>query len=188
MRVYFLIGLLCVVNVESQFWDNNFLPNWFRVAKSANNRNATTSSIIPESTKITTTSRSNETTTVTTQRNADSTTTRIRNNSTTGASKIDTDGIPTKVRNVIPVSTTPVPITTEKSTNVYTTSTLNDGTTFDDTTILDLVTTEESRDISRTHEFYLSKRTKPQIKVASNISQVSVVFLLFNVLTLMVSE
>lgn len=61
--------------------------------------------------------------------------------------------------------------TPRKTATAFTTeaSTLQDSTTQDVT-----VTTEESRDNHRVHDFYLNKREKPQVsKIASNISQVS---------------
>lgn len=42
-----------------------------------------------------------------------------------------------------------------------------------ETSTQEMLTTEEPRDNHRLSEFYLTKREKPQIKIASNISQVS---------------
>lgn len=172
MRVYLFIGLLCAINVESQFWDNDFLPKWFREAKSTNNQELTNSSVISDTMKIATATMNNESTTVRSLKITDTPTIRIENKSTTGIPKANGVGTPTKVRNIIPISTTPVPTMTEKITTILTTSTINEGSTIYDTTNLEIVTTEESRDISRTHEFYLSKRAKPPIKISTNISQV----------------
>lgn len=183
MRVYFLIGLLCAVNADSQYWDNNFLPSWFRVAKSANDRETTISATTPE--KANTTVVYNETTTYMTPEVTETPTTRSRNKTTTALPKANSIITSTKTRN-ISISTTPITTSTEKSTTVFATSTLNEGSTFYDTTILDTATTEELRDISRTHEFYLSHRNKPQIKISTNISQVSTLNLVF--INLMVSE
>lgn len=165
MRVYFFIGLLCAVNADSQYWNNNFLPSWFRVPKSANIRDTT---IASERTTLTI----NETTTVTTTGSVDLSTSRIKIKSTTGAPKVNSTASLLKERNINPVSTTPISSSTEKSTTAFTTSTVNEGSTIYDTTLLDSATTEDLRDISRTHEFYLSKRNKPQIKISTNISQV----------------
>lgn len=168
MRVYFFIGLLCAVNADSQYWNSNFLPSWFRVPKSANIRDTTISSIASEKTTLTI----NETATVTTPGSIDLSTSRIKVKSTTGTPKVNSTASPLKERNINPVITTPISSSTEKSTTAFTTSTVNEGSTIYETTLLDSATTEELRDISRTHEFYLSKRNKPQIKISTNISQV----------------
>lgn len=59
--------------------------------------------------------------------------------------------------------------------NSTATATTTDASTLLDSTTQDVtVTTEESRDNHRVHDFYLNKREKPQVsKITSNISQVS---------------
>lgn len=174
MRVYFFIGLLCAVNADSQYWNNNFLPNWFRVPKSANIRDTKLPSIASEKTKTTTLINNG-----TTPGSIDLSTSRIKNKTTTTTPIVNSTASLLKERNINSVSTTPISSSTEKSTTAFTTSTVNEGSTVYDTTFLDSATTEELRDISRTHEFYLSKRNKPQIKISTNISQVREFF--FNI-------
>lgn len=177
MRVYFLICLLCAVTAESQIWESNFLPSWFRVAKSANTRNSTVLPFTSEKPKTTTAIINEPTTQAATAENANFSTSHIKNKSTTGAPTVSSTLNPSKVRNMIPVSTTHLSSpSTENSTVVLTTTTTTEESTVDDTTFLESATTEELRDLSRTHEFYLSKRNKPQIKISTNISQVGVFF------------
>lgn len=58
-------------------------------------------------------------------------------------------------------------------TSKQTTTAGTDATTLVDSTTQEVTgTTEEPRDNHRVHDFYLSKREKPQVKIASNISQV----------------
>lgn len=172
MRAYFFICLLCAVS-ESQILESNFLPSWFRVAKSANIRNSTVLPITSEKTKITTAMNNETTTQVATSESADFSTTRLKNKSTTGAPTVSTSLNSTNIRNMIHVTTHLSSPSTENSTVVFTTTTTTEGSTGDDTTFLEFATTEELRDLSRTHEFYLTKRNKPQIKISTNISQVS---------------
>ncbi|CAG9855136.1 unnamed protein product [Phyllotreta striolata] len=74
----------------------------------------------------------------------------------------------TKFPSTVPVS---VETTPRKLLTVTSIVTSTDGSTIYDTTSDITGTTEEPRDNSRTHDFYLSKRERPQIKVSTNISQ-----------------
>lgn len=85
---------------------------------------------------------------------------------------------------VTTVKTTMVPVTTTKKLNgtvttrkiISTSSSATETSTLVETTTHEVTaTTEEPRENQRTHEFYLSKREKPQVKISSNISQVSVI-------------
>lgn len=73
------------------------------------------------------------------------------------------------------VSLTTVPSTTARKGNVTATAATTEVSTLQDSTTQDVtVTTDESRDNHRVHDFYINKREKPQLsKITSNISQVS---------------
>lgn len=73
------------------------------------------------------------------------------------------------------VALTTMPSTTARKANTTVTAATTEASTLQDSTMQDVtVTTEESRDNHRVHEFYLNKREKPQLsKITSNISQVS---------------
>lgn len=92
----------------------------------------------------------------------------------------------TSTENRSSIATTTLPVTIQvNSTKLeeYTESTTSTGTSSEeessstslpDTTTQEVTgTTEEPRDNHRVHDFYLSKREKPEVKIASNISQVS---------------
>lgn len=148
MRALLLIGLLCAVRVESQFWNNpNFFQNWFRQPKNDLKREITTKS----PTTITTTRKLQETT-----RTLQETTTKFET-----------------VTKIPPTISYSAETTPRKLTTITSTVTSTDGSTIYDTTSDVTGTTEEPRDNSRTHDFYLSKRERPQIKISTNISQVS---------------
>lgn len=72
--------------------------------------------------------------------------------------------------------------TVRKSTTIGTTTRIQkEPSTLSDITTQDVTgTTEEPRDNHQAHDFYLSKREKPQVKIASNISQVSFLHLRMN--------
>lgn len=146
MRALLLIGLLCAVRVESQFWNNpNFFQNWFRQPKNDLKREITTKS----PTTITTTRKLQETT-----RTLQETTTKFET-----------------VTKIPPTISYSAETTPRKLTTITSTVTSTDGSTIYDTTSDVTGTTEEPRDNSRTHDFYLSKRERPQIKISTNISQ-----------------
>ncbi|KAK5639242.1 hypothetical protein RI129_011734 [Pyrocoelia pectoralis] len=68
--------------------------------------------------------------------------------------------------------TTLSPTTIKKSNPTTVEATETETSTLLDTTTQDVTgTTEEPRDNHHAHDFYLSKREKPQVKIASNISQ-----------------
>lgn len=73
------------------------------------------------------------------------------------------------------VALTTIPSTTARKANTTLTIATTEASTLQDSTTQDVtVTTEESRDIHRVHDFYLNKREKPQLsKLTANISQVS---------------
>ncbi|KAF5303765.1 hypothetical protein FQA39_LY09838 [Lamprigera yunnana] len=68
--------------------------------------------------------------------------------------------------------TTLSPITIRKPISITIDTTQTETSTLLDITTQDVTgTTEEPRDNHHVHDFYLSKREKPQVKIASNISQ-----------------
>lgn len=73
------------------------------------------------------------------------------------------------------VALTTTASTTSRKMNSTATAVTTEASTLQDSTTQDVtVTTEESRDNHRVHDFYLNKREKPQLsKITSNISQVS---------------
>ncbi|XP_057655543.1 uncharacterized protein LOC130893439 [Diorhabda carinulata] len=143
MRALLIVYLLCVVRAEPQLWDSpNLLHSWFRQARSDLKRDLTTK---PPS-SITTTKKIQETT----------------------IPLLKSETV-TKLPSTLPFYTE----TTPKKINLITsTISSTDGSTIYDTTVNDFTeTTEEPRDNSRNHDFYLSKRERPQIKISTNISQ-----------------
>ena len=70
--------------------------------------------------------------------------------------------------------------TTPELKTIGMTSIVTDVTTILDITQEDTGTTEEPRDNHHIHDFYFGKREKPQIKITSNISQVSVFVIFFD--------
>lgn len=169
MRVLVFVSLLCVVQIDCQtnFWDysQNFLAKILqRQGKSSAERVVTSTPVvttpIPTSTKI-------QTTLYTTQSPKTPSTTLVTT-STTLYTTLPTDSS-TVGKNLTSITST-----------ASVTSTIPDYSTAStvlDTTTPDFVaTTGEPRENPNSHEFYLSssiKREKPQIKISSNISQVS---------------
>ncbi|XP_050519448.1 uncharacterized protein LOC114339964 [Diabrotica virgifera virgifera] len=143
MRAILFMSLLCAVRVESQFWSSpNFLQSWFRQAKNELKREITTNR--PD-------------TIITTWKITETTIPYVKTETTTK--------IPSTI--IFSSETTP-----RKLSLVTSTITSTDGSTIYDTTNSDVTgTTEEPRDNSRNHDFYLSKRERPQIKISTNISQ-----------------
>ncbi|KAJ3640155.1 hypothetical protein Zmor_003471 [Zophobas morio] len=156
MRVFIFVAILCAVQVESQFWKypQEFLSSWLRQGKTGSDKVTT---VAPTTLNLTT--RGLPKTTLPAKR-------------------------PTKAKGttveVTTAKTTMVPLTTTRKINgtlttkrIFSTSSFaTETSTFMETTTHEVtVTTEEPRENQRTHEFYLSKREKPQVKIASNISQ-----------------
>lgn len=173
MRVIVVVGILCVVQVESQFWDHpqNLFQSWFRQGKATSHREVT----LPPPTTVATKSESTVKSSVATTLTETTGTKKLAKAKTTFI-PLQTSTKPTAVLTTLPV-TTQSTTTARKTTlndNSEAASTLTEGSTVYETTTHDVTgTTEEPRDNSRTHEFYLSKREKPQIKIAANLSQVS---------------
>lgn len=168
MRVLVFVSLLCVVQIDCQtnFWDysQNFLAKILRQGKSSADRVVTSTPVvttpIPTSTKI-------HTTLYTTQSTKTPSTTLVPT-STAFYTTLPTDSS-TVGKNLTPITSTAA--VTSTITDYSTASTVLDTTTPDF-----VATTGEPRENPNSHEFYLSssiKREKPQIKISSNISQVS---------------
>lgn len=166
MRVIIIfVAILCAGQAESQFWKypQQFFSSWLRQGKTGSEDKVTTIQANTNTDFTEGTSKSLSRTTV--------------------PVKIETKK-PRVKATITPVTMT-VPVTTiEKSSNSattkrqYFTETTETASTFVDTTTHEVTATssEHLRENQRTHDFYLSKREKPQIKIASNISQVSEVF------------
>lgn len=173
MRVIVVVGILCVVQVESQFWDRpqNLFQSWLRQGKTAALRDTTLASPTTAAAMSANTSKI-----------VSGPTTLSETNATRKLAKAKTTSTPVQFSTRMTALSTTLPVTTQ-STNTARKTTLNDngeaastlteGSTVYETTTHDVTgTTEEPRDNSRTHEFYLSKREKPQIKITANLSQV----------------
>lgn len=169
MRVIIIFAaLLCAGQAESEFWKypQQFFTTWLRQGKTGSEDKVTTI-----------------------QANANTNFTKEPSKSlprTTVPVKIQTKK--PKIKATVTSVTTTVPVTIiEKSSSSATikqlsfSETTENTSTFVDTTTSEVIatSTEQLRENQRTHDFYLSKREKPQIKIASNISQVSEYFLTF---------
>ncbi|KAG5899456.1 hypothetical protein JTB14_015309 [Gonioctena quinquepunctata] len=154
MRVIILVCVLCATEANSQFWNNpqNFFQNWLRQPKSGLKRETTTK--LPSTATITTTKKTAETT-------------------VPYSTKIESTTQLPKLPPTIAISDTTVSSTSRKFTITSSIGTSTEASTVFETTTYDVTgTTEEPRDNSRTHDFYVSKREKPHIKIIStNISQ-----------------
>ncbi|EFA11430.1 uncharacterized protein dsx-c73A [Tribolium castaneum] len=159
MRVFIFVAILCAVHVESQFWKypQQLISTWLRQGKTGSDKVTT----IPPATvaKLTT-----------------------KPPVTKGAPLKSESKRPTKAKTTMGATTaktTMVPVTTTKLNGTVTTrriistsSAATETSTIVETTTHEVTaTTEEPRENQRTHDFYLSKREKPQVKIASNISQ-----------------
>lgn len=164
MRVIIIFAvILCAGQAESEFWKypQQFFTTWLRQGKT-NSEN-----------KVTTTQ-----TNAITNYSKEATKSLPR---TSASVKIETKRPKFKATVTVPVTITePVTILEKSSSSattkrLYFTETTETTSTFVDTTTSELTATssEQFRENQRTHNFYLSKREKPQIKIASNISQVS---------------
>ncbi|KAH0819268.1 hypothetical protein GEV33_003519 [Tenebrio molitor] len=163
MRVVILVVILCAVHVDSQFWTypQQLISTWLRQGKTGSDK-VTALPPTPPANLTTKTSP----------------TTKGLQKTTLPAKSETKRPLKIKTTQVTTVKTTMVPISTTKRLNattrriVTTSSAATEATPFDETTTHEpTATTEEPRENQRTHEFYLSKREKPQIKIASNISQ-----------------
>lgn len=168
MRVIILSLVSMIVFVDCQFWKypQSFLENfaWARKGRTANMQ----------------TSQDATATTTTTQRNNETTeriedfTTLMRLAQTTNLSTI-------KMKYTTQSFTSATTLLTSSKVDLdketITPSDIeDDDTSFQDTsTQEEMGTTEEPRDNHRLNDFYLSRREKPQVKIASNISQVSTI-------------
>ncbi|KAK9718879.1 hypothetical protein QE152_g22961 [Popillia japonica] len=164
MRVIILSLVSMIVFVDCQFWKypQSFLENfaWARKGRTANMQ----------------TSQDATATTTTTQRNNETTeriedfTTLMRLAQTTNLSTI-------KMKYTTQSFTSATTLLTSSKVDLdketITPSDIeDDDTSFQDTsTQEEMGTTEEPRDNHRLNDFYLSRREKPQVKIASNISQ-----------------
>ncbi|CAH0562694.1 unnamed protein product [Brassicogethes aeneus] len=153
MRVLVLFAMLCVaVQVDSQYWNNpqEFLSTWFRQGKTGNLTSEKPTTTILTTTPLQTTTQAQ---TVTMTKTTPSWTT-----------------VPLTTQQQ--ASTTTKTTTQQKANITTTSSTTTEAVTVPETTTHESTgTTEEPRDNHRTHDFYLSKREKPQVKIATNISQ-----------------
>lgn len=175
MRVLVFIGLLCAVQVESQsnFWDysQHFFTKLLRQGKNSVERVVTTTPIATTLAPVTTRSSTKITIPYTTLlffSNKTQPTTPVTTSTTTAFTTTQTESTTiTKIYTPTATSTTPA---TSTFTDFSTASTVFDTTTPDF-----VATTGEPRENPNSHEFYLPniKREKPQIKISSNISQVS---------------
>lgn len=189
-----LITLVFVAGrVDSQFWKypQQFLNNfsWLRQAKtgsaslnpntstpdpprSANTTAPPTSTFVTDASPKNTAAQSVERFNVT--RAALKRVTKT--NGTTAATTIKQTTLRTGSTATMTTSSSSEPsssATTARRTTTGATATTDASTLPDSTTQEVTGTTEEPRDNHRVHDFYLSKREKPQVKIASNISQVS---------------
>lgn len=164
MRAVTVIAVVLAVQVNSQFWKypQEFLNNfsWLRQAKTAD---ATRATDVPAP-------FSGSTATLSTASEPQA---PLKTNVTSATVR--------KAEITERASSPTSPVTTSYTTTAkrQTTTTMVATATTDASTILDSTTqevtgtTEEPRDNHRVHDFYLSKREKPQVKIAANISQVS---------------
>lgn len=192
MRAAIFLSLVIAVQVDSQFWKypQQFLNNfaWLRQGKTGgvSELPPTTTPAITSmfTTKITSPGETTKPVKVTNPSESGDSRTTFKK---TTKSKVTTTPITTGKPTTTKIHTTPIwstiPVTTLASTRTFkttinvtaTTATDTEATTMllDTTTQEVTGTTEEPRDNHRVHDFYLSKREKPQVKIASNISQVS---------------
>ncbi|RZC31778.1 hypothetical protein BDFB_001312 [Asbolus verrucosus] len=169
MRVIIFVVILCAVHVESQFWKypQQLLSTWLRQGKTGSDKVTTIPPIIISNltakTAVTTKSLPKTTLPV-----------KIETKRPTKAKTVTTQ-ITTVKTTTLPPTTTKRFFTTLTTKKLFLTSSASTETsTLMETTTHEVTaTTEEPRENHRTHEFYLSKREKPQVKIASNISQVS---------------
>ncbi|CAH1153641.1 unnamed protein product [Phaedon cochleariae] len=151
MRVIILVGVLCAIRADSQYWNHpqKIFQGWFRQP-----RMSMTTKVPSLSTKP------------------------IADTTTVLTTKIDSTTVtPAKLPSTLSTLTDTTPSSTSRRfTGAGTTSSIGttgttEASTFETTNYDVTGTTEEPRDNSRTHDFYLSKREKPQIKISTNISQ-----------------
>ncbi|CAG9759571.1 unnamed protein product [Ceutorhynchus assimilis] len=173
MRVLVFVSLLCAVHIEAQtnFWDysQNFFSKLLRQGKNSVERVVTTpiaTTLVPTTARPPTKMTTPSYTTQMFLANKTQSTTPITITTTTYFTTTPTESTTiTKAYTSVTTSTTPA------------TSTVVDfstaSTVFDTTTPDFVATTGEPRENPNSHEFYLPniKREKPQIKIASNISQ-----------------
>lgn len=147
MRVILIVfSLVSVACVEGQFWK---YPQGFIESLAWSRKGRT--NIQTSRDEIPTTQRNNETT-----ERIDDITERTTNLTTPSFTSL----------------TTPIWSRVDNSTETVTPPEF-DEETFQDTSTPEMGTTEEPRDNHRLNDFYLTRREKPQVKIASNISQVS---------------
>lgn len=163
MRAVTVIAVVLAVQVNCQFWKypQEFLNNfsWLRQAKTANTTRVTD---LPVQFSSSTASLPTVSEPLALPKNATSAT--VRKTEITDRASLPTSPVTTSYTTTARRQTT----TTMGATATTDASTILDSTTQDVTG-----TTEEPRDNHRVHDFYLSKREKPQVKIAANISQVS---------------
>ncbi|XP_060536818.1 uncharacterized protein LOC132708505 [Cylas formicarius] len=159
MRIVYIVSLLCAVQGDAQLWNypRNILSALTRRGKSADSEFISTTLnpvLAADSTNLQQTNVNEQ---VKSTKEISTTSTAIKTTPVTSSTPLTT---------IIPTNNNTLASTTFIGTTVTDGSTTYDSTTPDYT-----ATTGEPRESPNSHEFYLSKRDKPEIKISSNISQ-----------------
>ncbi|XP_031335869.1 uncharacterized protein LOC116165508 isoform X2 [Photinus pyralis] len=186
---FILLNMVMLSQVNCQFWKfpqdifNSF--SWLRQGKTTNEKTTTqlpTTTLIektrnepstkpPKMTKITNPYKIITVTETIPPKIETKSTTKKRFQKTKPPTTLTQTATATPIWTTV-VLTTLSPTTIRKSNPTTTGTTETEMSTILDTTTQDAIgTTEEPRDNHHVHDFYLSKREKPQVKIASNISQ-----------------
>jgi hypothetical protein len=179
MRSLIIVALVCAVCAEAQFWK---LPqdifegfSWLRQGKTGGDRSSTLAAFGTNKPGVGVTAPFEKTKgTKTTVSEMPTTIKRTTKPKVTPNTKQNTKAVSNTVWTTVPIRTQPTTTGRTTAQTVTTTSMSTETSTFMETTTQeDPGTTEEPRDNHHVPDFYLNKREKPQVKIASNISQVS---------------